>query len=310
MWGGRASAISQFLKARLARLYPLHLATLLIMLAMVLFFRWLAARGHYVSIYDLPGYHPVHEFLELHRQSVSRAGVALVSTAVVEWRVVVCQCRMVFVPDLSNLSAGSRGSARLGRPGADRVWLHGAGVADQAARRASTSPTIGGLLRGIADFAIGVGLAMSISGRAEARGDALVRALAFAGPNSRLRARCSSPFTTPAGRTRCGTTGCCRRCSPSSSRSHSIAELPRNCFNRRRCACSENGRSRSIWGRPPSCSCCAWPSSDFIQILRRSGRTTIHLLEPAALLILVHRVGRACSTMPVERPANAWLRRT
>src|ERR1043166_6425276 len=44
-----------FLKARLARLYPLHLFTLLLMLAMVLFFRWLAAMGGYVSIYDLPG---------------------------------------------------------------------------------------------------------------------------------------------------------------------------------------------------------------------------------------------------------------
>lgn len=51
-----------FLKARLARLYPLHLFTLLLMLAMVMFFRWLAARGGYVSIYDLPGYHPHTSF--------------------------------------------------------------------------------------------------------------------------------------------------------------------------------------------------------------------------------------------------------
>ncbi len=51
-----------FLKARLARLYPLHLFTLLLMLAMVSFFRWLAARGHYVSIYDAPGYHPYTSF--------------------------------------------------------------------------------------------------------------------------------------------------------------------------------------------------------------------------------------------------------
>lgn len=51
-----------FLKARLARLYPLHLFTLLLMLAMVIFFRWLAARGGYISIYDLPGYHPYTSF--------------------------------------------------------------------------------------------------------------------------------------------------------------------------------------------------------------------------------------------------------
>lgn len=51
-----------FLKARLARLYPLHLATLLVMLAMVMFFRWLAAMGGYTSIYDLPAYHPYTSF--------------------------------------------------------------------------------------------------------------------------------------------------------------------------------------------------------------------------------------------------------
>jgi len=51
-----------FLKARLARLYPLHLFTLLLMLAMVLFFRWLAACGHYISIYDAHGYHPYTSF--------------------------------------------------------------------------------------------------------------------------------------------------------------------------------------------------------------------------------------------------------
>jgi peptidoglycan/LPS O-acetylase OafA/YrhL len=47
-----------FLKTRLARLYPLHLFTLLLMLAMVILFRWLAPMGGYTSIYDLPGYHP------------------------------------------------------------------------------------------------------------------------------------------------------------------------------------------------------------------------------------------------------------
>lgn len=52
----------EFLKARLSRLYPLHLFTLLLMLAMVMFFRWLAAQGGYVSIYDLPGYHPYTSF--------------------------------------------------------------------------------------------------------------------------------------------------------------------------------------------------------------------------------------------------------
>src|ERR1041385_3416037 len=45
---GKSFQYLAFLKARLSRLYPLHLTTLLLMLAMVLFFRWLAALGHYI----------------------------------------------------------------------------------------------------------------------------------------------------------------------------------------------------------------------------------------------------------------------
>ena len=42
-----------FLKARLTRLYPLHLFMLLTVLAMVIVTRWLAAAGGYQSIFDL-----------------------------------------------------------------------------------------------------------------------------------------------------------------------------------------------------------------------------------------------------------------
>ena len=55
----RGNAYFTFLKARFARLYPLHIATLLVILAMVIVLRWLAARGGYVSIYDEP-YHPIN----------------------------------------------------------------------------------------------------------------------------------------------------------------------------------------------------------------------------------------------------------
>src|SRR3954470_12139800 len=55
---GREFRYLPFLKARLSRLYPLHLFTLLLMLAMLMLFRWLAAQGGYISIYDLPGYPP------------------------------------------------------------------------------------------------------------------------------------------------------------------------------------------------------------------------------------------------------------
>lgn len=46
-----------FLQSRLARLYPLHLAMLLLILFMLVTLRALAARGGYVSIYDEP-WHP------------------------------------------------------------------------------------------------------------------------------------------------------------------------------------------------------------------------------------------------------------
>jgi peptidoglycan/LPS O-acetylase OafA/YrhL len=55
----RGSTYLDFLKARLARLYPLHLTMLFVILAMVIVLRWLAARGGYVSIYDEP-YHPIN----------------------------------------------------------------------------------------------------------------------------------------------------------------------------------------------------------------------------------------------------------
>lgn len=48
-----------FLKTRLARLYPLHLFMLLTILALVIGLRALAAFGGYVSIYDVP-YHPMN----------------------------------------------------------------------------------------------------------------------------------------------------------------------------------------------------------------------------------------------------------
>ena len=47
-----------FLRTRLSRLYPLHLAILLIILAMVFLLRALAAQGGYLSIYDEP-WHPI-----------------------------------------------------------------------------------------------------------------------------------------------------------------------------------------------------------------------------------------------------------
>jgi peptidoglycan/LPS O-acetylase OafA/YrhL len=53
----RWKTYATFLKTRLARLYPLHLFMLLFIGWMVVMLRFLAARGGYHSIYDMP-YHP------------------------------------------------------------------------------------------------------------------------------------------------------------------------------------------------------------------------------------------------------------
>jgi peptidoglycan/LPS O-acetylase OafA/YrhL len=57
-WKSRGPYL-EFLRARLARLYPLHLFMLFAILGLVVLLRALAAQGHYVSIYDQP-YHPIN----------------------------------------------------------------------------------------------------------------------------------------------------------------------------------------------------------------------------------------------------------
>jgi len=56
LWRPRGYAA--FLQARLARLYPLHLTILLLILLMVIALRAIAAKGGYLSIYDEP-WHPI-----------------------------------------------------------------------------------------------------------------------------------------------------------------------------------------------------------------------------------------------------------
>ena len=57
VYGARKFSYGEFLKARLARLYPLQLATLLIMLAMMAFFGWLASVNGTVPMYHQQYYH-------------------------------------------------------------------------------------------------------------------------------------------------------------------------------------------------------------------------------------------------------------
>ena len=58
VYGARRFSYGDFLKARLARLYPLHLATLLIMLAMIVFFDWLTQLEGAAPMYHQLYYHP------------------------------------------------------------------------------------------------------------------------------------------------------------------------------------------------------------------------------------------------------------
>ncbi|MBV8799238.1 MAG: acyltransferase [Alphaproteobacteria bacterium] len=147
-----------FLKARLARLYPLHLVTLLLMLGMVVFFRWLAAIGGYTSIYDLPGYHPYTSFWSFIGNLFLVQAWHLfprLSWNGVSWFVSVEWFLCLLFPLYLWIAR----------------WRAWAGVAlivfGFALLRFLIQPRIGlditfdwGIARGIGDFSIGVGLAM------------------------------------------------------------------------------------------------------------------------------------------------------
>lgn len=63
-YGGQVAALwsergyTAFLRNRLARLYPVHLAMIVVLGLLLLALRVLASAGGYVSVYDLPAYHP------------------------------------------------------------------------------------------------------------------------------------------------------------------------------------------------------------------------------------------------------------
>jgi peptidoglycan/LPS O-acetylase OafA/YrhL len=293
-----------FLKARLARLYPLHLATLLIMLAMVMFFRWLAAMGGYTSIYDLPGYHPYTSawsflgnlFLVQAWHLFPRLSWNGVSWFVsVEW--FLCLIFPLYL-----------WMAR------QRAW---AGVLlivfGFALLAYLIKPRIGlditydwGIVRGIADFAIGVGLAIvyrELKPRADALSAhwlSLAQLVAFA-------ALFYAIYDT--------------------GWSHTVRDywlLPPLmaiilvlAFDR--------GLVARVFQSQPLRLLGEWSfaiymgQTTFLQLLRVAEQRAypnprpewghaIHLIEPAALLILCAAWG-ALLYYAIERPANTWLRR-
>jgi peptidoglycan/LPS O-acetylase OafA/YrhL len=296
-------AYVDFLKARLARLYPLHLATLLIMLAMVLFFRWLAAQGHYISIYDLPGYHPYTSFWSFIGNlflvqawhvfpRLSWNGVSWFVS--VEWFLCLIFPLYLWV-------------AR------QRAWAGLALIAlGFAVLALLIKPRIGlditydwGIVRGMADFAIGVGIAI-VYRAAKAHGDALstnwhtlAQVLAFA-------ALFYAIYNT--------------------GWSHTVRDywlLPPMmtiifllAFDR--------GAIARVFQSAPLRLLGEWSfaiymgQTTFLQLLRVAEQRlypnpapqwghAIHLIEPSVLLILCIAWG-ALLYYAVERPANAWLR--
>jgi len=146
-----------FLQSRLARLYPLHLAMLLLILFMLVTLRALAARGGYVSIYDEP-WHPFCTWPTFIANLFLVHAWNLFSLSVVERRLVVCERRVPAVPAVSALS---RFVARrlASRSAVDRSGA--AALALLAHPRYGLDLTFhNGIYRGIAAFAMGVGFAV------------------------------------------------------------------------------------------------------------------------------------------------------
>jgi len=153
-----ASGYLAFLRARLIRLYPLHLFMLLLILVLVIGLRALAAHGGYLSIFDLK-YH----------QDVSPKGFALSLLLIhawnsmgsltwngASWFVSVEFSLCLLFPALLWLAEG-------------RLWrgcaLIAAGLAGLLALLFTSKHGLditfhNGVLRGLSDFSVGVGLAV------------------------------------------------------------------------------------------------------------------------------------------------------
>jgi peptidoglycan/LPS O-acetylase OafA/YrhL len=154
-WDGRA--YMPFLKARLSRLYPLHLAMLLVMLAMVVILRAIAAHYGYVSIYDEP-YHPIvnwQGFVASLFLVQAWNTLPYLSWNGASWFVSVEWLLCLMFPFYLFLARGRWpwGVALIGAGGAGLVWLAHTGYGLDLTFH-------NGMFRGLADFAVGVGLAM------------------------------------------------------------------------------------------------------------------------------------------------------
>jgi peptidoglycan/LPS O-acetylase OafA/YrhL len=154
----RRSGYLAFLRARLIRLYPLHLFMLLLLLAMVVGLRALAAQGGYLSIFDAKYHQDVSIkgfWLSLFLVHAWNSMTTLTWNGV-SWFVSVEFALCLLFPALLWLAEG-------------RLWrgfiLIGVGLAGLLALLFTSKHGLditfhNGVLRGLSDFTIGVGMAV------------------------------------------------------------------------------------------------------------------------------------------------------
>ena len=147
-----------FLRARLIRLYPLHLFMLLWILGMVIVLRFLAAQGGYHSIFDTAGHQNISVkgfWLSLFLVQAWNTMDSLTWNGV-SWFVSVELALCLLFPALLWLAEG-------------KVWrgfvLIAAGLAGMAALLLTSKHGLditwhNGVLRGLSDFTVGVGMAV------------------------------------------------------------------------------------------------------------------------------------------------------
>jgi peptidoglycan/LPS O-acetylase OafA/YrhL len=155
-----ARGYGNFLKARLIRLYPLHVFMLCMVLAAAIVTRYLAAIGHYTSIFDLTYHTVITPWSLLLNLLLVQAWNLLPSLTWngVAWFVSVEWALCLLFPLLLWLANG-------------RTWrgpvLIAAGVAGLVALDLTAGARVGldityhnGVLRGLSDFTAGVGMAV------------------------------------------------------------------------------------------------------------------------------------------------------
>jgi peptidoglycan/LPS O-acetylase OafA/YrhL len=164
-WRGRPYL--EFLAARLARLYPLHLTMLFVILFMVVTLRAIAAHGGYVSIYDEP-YHPINTWPTFIANLFLVQGWNMfpyLSWNGASWFVSVEFLLCLMFPLYLLIARGGISAAML-------LIAGGAGGLALLALTSKHGLDLtfhNGIFRGMAAFAIGVGLAI-LHGRVKTRG--------------------------------------------------------------------------------------------------------------------------------------------